>query len=764
MQYGPVTKDNTSRNLARPPMGAPRIRVMTLSTEAQAILDEESNTLKTVVDSLEAQQRALYSQLSEEKSRARTLTAEIVASRRDEEKQLLASDEAVSHALSEKHREDVENLSSIIPKPYFARIKLVEDKNGKVKELEYKIGLKANPDCRIVDWRKAPISKLYYEYKEGEEYAEEIQGVLREGKIAQRNSLEIQKSALKRVHCRFGSFKKDGESWIQESAGASSRADGTVGTLPSVLTLITPEQFRLITEDADTAVLLQGVAGSGKTSVALHRLAWLLHEENSDCLAERCAVLVPNQILKSYIRSALPSLDVHGVEILSFDEWATRSIRPLLPQFFSDGEVSRPSEPASPSLERVRGSHGVLAVMEDSFRRLLNETAAKIKASLPLDEAPQTMRQVFEHDCQKASSFRDLFDAGRKLAAQPSFPHSMAYPLEALFEEMRERAPSPEDLVIASLARARDIVAADDSKLINESMVRAAFERTSANFELGVLDPSDTGLLLRGAQLIYGEIGLPDGTRGKYDHLVVDEVQDLSSTSLAAVVGAVPTLSALTLVGDFHQKISAQSGFTGWERLKSLHAFKDSLSRFMSLTVSHRSTEPIMKLAHAIQGQGTAAGGRPGRTPIWFHCKTESLGIESAVKWLTTALERYPSSATAVICKSDQDARLAHSLLSPTFSQAISLLDETSFSFAAGLVVTDVRSAKGLEFKNVLIWNPNKQTYGDEPLDRNLLYTAITRAEENVCLTTWGAASPCLPSLNSPLVRGIRVAPEEEIS
>jgi DNA helicase IV len=169
-----------------------------------------------------------------------------------------------------------------------------------------------------------------------------------------------------------------------------------------------------------------------------------------------------------------------------------------------------------------------------------------------------------------------------------------------------------------------------------------------------------------------------------------------------------------------------------------------------------------MRFADAIQRRTTVTEGRPGRKPIWFATKHESKGFQSAVSWLQKAIERYPNAITAVLCPSDREARMVHSLLTPTFGSAVRLGDSHSFSFDDGILVTSIAQVKGLEFMNVLVWNPSDRYYPDSQAARNALYIAVTRAEENVCLVTWKRPSPALPHIFSKLVRGIDLDIEEE--
>ena len=156
-------------------------------------INEEEQTLSKVIETINTQITAAKEKHRIEEDKARELTSEIVSLRRAEEKVLLASDEAVAHAMRDSKRDQVTDLLKQLKKPYFARVKVEEEHidakgNESTKTFEYRIGYKTNLDSRIIDWRTAPIAKLYYEYKEGDEYSEVIQGVERLGTITLRNS------------------------------------------------------------------------------------------------------------------------------------------------------------------------------------------------------------------------------------------------------------------------------------------------------------------------------------------------------------------------------------------------------------------------------------------------------------------------------------------------------------------------------------------------------------------------------------------------
>jgi DNA helicase-2/ATP-dependent DNA helicase PcrA len=657
---------------------------MTLSSEESVSIESEERIFKDTTVSLVQQIANAEDRLYHENQRARMLTSEILETRRAEDKSLLASDEAVSHSIKDSKREEIDVLKKQLPNPYFARIRLEEElPSGDTTTIEYKLGLAANTDCRIIDWRRAPIAKLYYEYKEGEEYCEEILGRERIGRVTLRNRIEVSGGKLSTITNRYGSFAWNSKTLTWESrVGGGPRRKQTDGHLPEILSLITAEQFRSITVDASTAVLIQGIAGSGKTTVALHRLAWLLHHDNSELVADDCVFLVLSPALRAYIENSLPSVGITGVKIRTYHEWAGRLFRAISPR----GEVSieRPMNRPSIRCTRVKRSLALLKAIERSV--------------CPLE------------------------------AGSPP----------PIFADLQSE-------LLRILSCAETVCSLDDTRLLDSEAVKVTHDHTAENFSHQVLDWEDDGLLLRIYQCKTGVVFTERNSLGKYGHVLVDEVQDLSPVELATVISSVKHHRDVTLVGDTSQSLDATQSFPGWEQLRTYWNFTDDVSSYVSLEVSHRSTAPIMKLADHIQQRDVGRGGRPGRTPIWFKCRNESQGIECVIKWLTKAVELYPTMVTAVVCATPQEARTAFKMLQPTFGQLVRLADHHSFSFEEGILVTDVHNVKGLEFFSVLLWNPSARAYASDSLGRNLLYVAVTRAEENLSVVTWERPAKALP-------------------
>ncbi len=298
-----------------------------IEVKAETIGNDEDQRWRNVHASIVEEVRRTRADYEQDRHLARDLTSQIVAARRDEDKAALASDEAVAHGLTRLRKAKSTGLESLAEQPYFARV--VTQENG--RDVEFRLGTASFPAQRIIDWRKAPISKLYYDYREGDDFSETIQGIDREGIIKLRRGYKGIENELHRIETPQGILTHTESGWaFQKGTAQLSRTEEQDGHLPPILSLITSEQFGLITRDITKPIVIQGIAGSGKTTVALHRLAWLLHEDNSSARPERCLVVMYNRSLKAYVENTLPELKIDKVPIRTFTQWADQLLNELV--------------------------------------------------------------------------------------------------------------------------------------------------------------------------------------------------------------------------------------------------------------------------------------------------------------------------------------------------------------------------------------------------------------------------------------------------
>ena len=246
--------------------------------------------------------------------------------------------------------------------PYFGHMKLKEA--GRVRDVLVGNSTYVDVDSgvRVVDWRDAPVSKIYYRYNEGDEYEEEIGGRMVEGEVTMRRAVVIREAKLRRIIAPQGTFYRVKDTWTRGEESVTKLAGGQLTAvrppteeerqsqrtrrgrlgagvdgredrhLPEIPALIDPRQFTLITKPHSGIVVIQGGAGSGKTTIGLHRMAWLAFNNPKRFTPDRMMVVVFNRALASYIVRVLPALGVDGVQVVTWSEWVSKTRQRHLPR------------------------------------------------------------------------------------------------------------------------------------------------------------------------------------------------------------------------------------------------------------------------------------------------------------------------------------------------------------------------------------------------------------------------------------------------
>ncbi len=640
-------------------------------TEAQELGKSEEELWQKVHSAILSEMRQTRSDFEADRRTARDLTSQIVATRRDEDKAALASDEAVAHGLAKLRKNKSSDLEALAEQPYFARVVTLEGD----RRIEFKLGTASFPEQRIIDWRKAPISKLYYDYREGEEFCETIQGQEHEGVIQLRRSYQGLENHLQRIETKEGVIVRTDEGWkVQSLHPALSRGEEHDGHLPPILSLITAEQFSLITQNPQKPMVIQGIAGSGKTTVALHRLAWLLHEDNSDARPERCLVVMFNRSLKAYVETTMPELKIPNVPIRTYSQWCGALANDLV--------GPRPSG----SFEKGRD----LELLKSSGQCL-----------------DMLMQYVSQHPHRPERSFvDDLFDFYDWLSRQDMIWRKWSLVQSQLKEQVVKR----------------------------------------------VCDSQDDALLLH---LVYAEHGYYPAKSAKSlgvcDHIVIDEAQDFGSVEIRALLNALDRDRTVTIVGDVAQKIVGGRDFGGWNQLLKEAGFTDTMP--ISLTVSFRSTVEVMEIAEHLRGekfgsQENAASGRRGPIPSFRRVENPTLLAHRIGHWIAARQQDSKRALSAVICRWPKQAAALTEELRKIGYPAVRLGHREQFDFSPGVTITNVQQVKGLEFRNVLIVEPSEENYHpDNEEECNLLYVAVTRAEERLDFLGTQRPTSILPSL-----------------
>ncbi|TNF27638.1 MAG: DNA helicase UvrD [Deltaproteobacteria bacterium] len=591
--------------------------------------------------------------------------------------------------------------------PYFGHM-VLEDDFGKRSILIGRTTFLSDR-VRIVDWRNAPISRIFYQYGEGDDYDEEVNGRPVSGEVLTRRTMTINGGELRRVSTDDNTWVRDGErGWIdvreQEAslgggAGTAVRPD-SLGTthgnhrrdkhLPEIASLLDPEQFGLITRPNSGVVVIQGSAGSGKTTVGLHRIAYLNFHDPRRFRPQRMMVMAFSRALSAYISKVLPALGVEGVRVEEYPRWA-QALRRMhfkkrVPDVYSD---------ETPALVSRFKTHTALLQMIDDLRKTRHG---------------QDPVRVFEEQ------FTDHGWIAEGLAR---------YAPEAFSESEVEK--------------------------IFRWCTKQHYMRVDGGgpneHEVPSLDVEDDTILLRLHQVLRGPLEIAPKVALRYDHLMIDEAQDLAPIEMAVLIDTTGKRRSVTIAGDVAQQVMDHREFTGWRDV--LHALELGHIEVSPLQVSYRSTRQIMQVARDILGplapDEPVVAPRAG-VPV-AHLAFDDMG--SAVTWLAPALTdlmaREPTANVALLAPDLGTAREWYGVFDRAEVPHLALVDDQDFSFAPGVEVTDIRSSKGLEFDYVVLLSVDAPHYPRQPAARHMLHVGATRAAHQLWLVSTGVPSPLIP-------------------
>ena len=559
----------------------------------------------------------------------------------------------------------------------------------------------------IYDWR-APVSGLFYDFDKGPAFFEAPDGEMK-GEITSKWQYKIRNGKM--VYAFESDVKIDDEILKAELA-----KNGDV-RLKNIVSTIQREQNAIIRNTKDRILVVQGCAGSGKTSVALHRIAYLLYHDRKNLTSGNVLVLSPNGVFTDYISHILPELGEQNIREMSFDVFAYKELK----------DTASDCEDRYDEVERqLKGISSETARIKQSA-----EFAASLRGfALELEDDIMFFRDLkIRKTLIPAAQIRDLFY--RRFPGLPLFDRIftvMDYVVDSQETLMRKNFTDEEKQAIRDkflrMYETRDLYV-----LYNRFLRRMGMESLpKLPAEERVIPYEDVYPILYLKYLLEA----PKGHR-QVKHLVIDEMQDYSYLQYLILQRLFPC--SMTILGDKAQTLGDQE--------QDAAAFLPKLmgkgTRVLTMNRSYRSTVEIMDYAGKLkEGEHPDQIDRHGKEPEVFPVSSFQevaravLERERVLETKDRQQERSFETA-AVLCLTESDAKEMYQAIraerekrsEKDAEMRLSYLDKNSSRFSEGLVVTTFYLAKGLEFDQVFAVMPREEK---SPLIRQARYISCTRA------------------------------------
>ncbi len=687
-----------------------------LSAEALAIVQEEESLLERVQSALRDRPPARRRDEGELLDRLKELR-DLAAKAAAHDLPTLFQEMNVVRSLLEKPQAEPAVDARA---PYFAHLQLEEEDGVRDFCLGRASFVETSRNVRIVDWRFAPVARIYYRYREGDAFEEQFPGRFAEGRVAARRVVVVRDGRLTRILAGGRSLFRgaDGQ-WVEESglaglgggAGTAARP-GTLGVgavttdrsrQADISALLDREQYDALATAGDQPLLVLGSAGSGKTTVALHRLATLAFQEPQHYPVPRIQVVVPEPGLARLSTRLLEPLGLGAVGVRTLDAWFRERAQT------SFGQALRLCEETPPLVARLK-----------RHPALYQAVRQRVQASKAGPTAYGGLRREIAEFLTDRGFLNSVVDAAAgglpRTCIEETVRHTMLQLAAPPDRELRDFAPESLETV--------------DGRHVGEG---------TPDELAGTLDVEDLPLIL----FLKAWRGAVGGTQ--LAHLVVDEAEDISLFELFVLGRLLGDKRSVTLAGDDAQQTF--SSFAGWEAaLAALGAPRAATCR---LQVTYRCPRPIAAFARAVLGplanENPVLAGREGAPVGRFEFPSEAhanLFLADAVRDL---IEREPQASVGVVARSPESAQAFHRLLTDLPEARLVLHGE--FGFQPGIDVTDVANVKGLEFDYVVVPDATASAYPLDDDHRRALHVAVTRASHQLWVASAGTPSPIVSAI-----------------
>ncbi|MFD2116095.1 RNA polymerase recycling motor HelD [Paenibacillus yanchengensis] len=771
------------------------------SNSDEIILDEQQNASNTdwikEQDRVEMVTKLLQRLIAERVDEAGFIKEDIVAIRRHfwddvtvnfedaaETAETLASMKQQAEVLSERERshrhmeKQLKTYQRLVDSPYFGRVDFVEDGDPAGAEAIY-LGVgslydEQSGEYLVYDWR-APISSLYYDYGPGAVLYKTPETTI-QGEMTLKRQYIIQQSQIKSM---FDAGVTIGDEMLQQVLGKNASAK-----MKSIVATIQQEQNKIIRNEQARLLVVEGAAGSGKTSAALQRAAYLLYRHRGHLAADQIVFFSPNPIFNSYIATVLPELGEENVEQTTYQQYLEHRFarQYTVIDLFSQMEYALTAhqevgyddimemvayKSSYAFMQRIndyvddRSKQGMLfraikfrgeviiskEYIAEQFYALDPTISIANRLKLLVTQLLKQITQIAKEERKKSwvDEELELLDPDEYSEAYEKLQNKGSYQSQSFDDFNSERDYLATRIVSRYFKKTRRLI-----KMLRFVHIDAMYRQLlqQCNFSDYALQHTLTNMNQRmipyedaTAYLYFKEKLTGFHTNTLIKHVFIDEAQDYSVFQFHYLKRIFPN-SKWTVLGDPNQTIYMHSHHhSELDALASL--FDEQHSERIRLSKSYRSTHEIVTFTSKIIGaeQLVEPFDRHGPEPQIMQVEQGQL-LDDIVRTVQQ-MQQAAHTSIAIIGKTAEESKQLYEQLLPQLP-SLTLIDKETASFDKGIAVIPVYLAKGVEFDTVIVHNASAEYYSKEA-DKWLFYTACTRAMHELSIFYTGTKTPFMP-------------------
>lgn len=584
----------------------------------------------------------------------------------------------------------LQRLFRIQNKPYFGSIRFKEE--GSEEEDNIYIGIthvEDKLDYYVHDWR-SPICSMFYDYETGPASYKAPSGIIK-GNIIKKRQYIIEDAELKHI---FDNDLNISDSLLQEVL-----AEESSDKMKNIVNTIQEEQNKVIRNTEDKNLIVEGIAGSGKTSVALHRIAFLLYRI-PNLTSSNVVVFTPNKVFSEYISNVLPELGEDNTYDMTFYDLLCQNINEYKDiENFTDF-ISRYYKGNVDNYDMVKYKQSDEIIKDiDSY---INNLLSTIKFNNKLEYYnfieidTEELNNMLNYKYNRFPLFERIKEISKRIASNN-------------YEGSTKNASSIEKKLKELLNIKLDL------KDIFNNFYQSEYSKYKDKVNDKYLYYEDACIFLYIKSLLVGF-----NTNHVIKEIVIDEAQDYNKLQYLIIKKTFKT-SNYTILGDTNQTINPYYKYDSLEELTSIF----ESSKYITLTKTYRSTGKIIDYTNKILGLNHVTAIRNEKaSDIIFRNNITKNDFLTDINNLKTT-----SKSIAIITKNDSEAEEVYNMLKDDLD--IMLIDGFGH-IKRDLVVVPSYVAKGLEFDSVIIYTDEDNKYQEK--DKYLFYVACTRAQHNLII------------------------------